>query len=211
MSGVIKSAESLGGWDDGNKPAEPELSPSELAEVLERFAPESPVAEDATLPVDEDPLPSKRRRLQSYSTLGMPGEDVRTDEFPLPQANNEGHDPFQKFLATVQQHSSHSSSNVNTASGTLSPTFASFDPQQTSQALPMANPPATPSAAPLGSSALDFHPQLTPLMDLVDWDASLEHFLDSQYNTTTDGRDWSIINGDVDWSIVNGTGPPHGS
>ena len=33
--------------------------------------------------------------------------------------------------------------------------------------------------------AFEFHPQLAPFVDLVDWDASLAHFLDDQYDESS--------------------------
>lgn len=187
MADVIKRAESQGFSEGGSFPAchaESELPPFELTDVLQRFAPESQMEETTTSPLDELPLPSKKRRLQDNTLPIQPPQDVAMNDIAPTQTKVDGHDPFQRFLSTVQQHSGF---NFNPAATSFQPGLGGFETEQP-QAMLTAQPQTASYAEPIGDPGLDFHPQLAPFMDMVDWDASLQHFLDSQYNE--DSLNW---------------------
>lgn len=185
MAHVIERAESRGFSVGEDAPSSSDLSSFELAEVLQRFAPTYSTADESTSPVDDSPLPSKKRRVQETTQASLPANDVQMDDFPTAQPIDQNIDPFQRFLTTVQQHTGN---GLNPTANSFQPSLSDFEAQR-SQAFPTTGSQNMSFAPPGESSSLGFDPQMAPFMDMVDWDASLNHFLESQYNG--ESPDWS--------------------
>lgn len=182
MADVIKRAESRGFSEEPDTHNAQELSSYELAEILQKFAPESETSEPATSPVHQTPLQSKKRKVDEGET-SSPDEQqaqdlVMEDSCPTP-LNSHGVNPFQQLMSTVQQPRN---GNDTMGSSAFQPTtMAGFDPQQP-QVMPVSGPQDMLVASPRGASTFQFdNSQLATFADLVDWDASLQYFLD-QYN-----------------------------
>lgn len=201
MADVIKRVESRGSSVGDSCTAAADLSPFELEDVLQRFAPESKTAA-TTSPADEPGLPSsKKRRFHETALPTHPTEDVPMDDSSLAQLpETEGYEQFQKFLTTIQQH----------GSNRLNPTADSFQPALTGFEAPSSQPqltadlPSTPDAFAAGSSSGP-GPQLAPFMDMIDWNASLHYFLSDQNNG--DPFDWDSMNPDP--GLQNGAAWEH--
>lgn len=197
MADVIKQAESRGFVEDSCTTSNQELSPLELAETLQRFAPDDQAAEANSSPTNKSNLPAKKRKLRDITSLDQ-DTDVTMDDSTPATANKKTYQPFERFFATVQQHNTN---NPDLTTGTFQQTPA--DPTiQRSQTFPMSNPQDMTFGAPVEGSAFEFHPQMAPFMDMVDWDASLDHFLNSQYD---EGNldDWDL--GGADLGLQGGT------
>lgn len=189
MADVIKRAESRGFSEAIDTHTGQELSPFELAEILQRFAPESEMTEPTTSPVHQASLYSKKRRVEEETPLDDPkAQDLVMDDSWPTHLNAHGIHPFQQLMTTVQQHGS---SNAIIGTNTCQPTTATgFDPQQ-SQVMPVAGPEDMLVASSRGGSTFQFdNSQLASFADLVDWDASLQYFLD-QYNG--DEPEWTSV------------------
>lgn len=186
MANVIKRAES-GGFSAGeDATSSSDLSSFELAEVLQRFAPTYSTADNSTSPSDDSPpLPSKKRRVQETTHTSLPANDVQMDDFPTAQPIDQNIDPFQRFLSTVQQHTGN---GLNPTANSFQPSLGNFEAQQL-QAFPTTGSQNMSFAPPGESSSFGFDPQMAPFMDMVDWDASLDHFLESQHNG--ESPDWN--------------------
>lgn len=180
MARVIKRAESQGFVDDSSSgSAVHELSSVEMGEVLQKFAPDDAASDHAASSASNSDSSSKKRKLEATAS---PDADMDIDAFmdqsqaATTNSNMKDLQPFEKFLATFQQQNSNGSAFfANTTAPPLSKNLGPHlsDPSTISQEMPF--------VAPAGSSsAFDLPPQLGPFMDLVDWDASLEHLLESQ-------------------------------
>lgn len=179
MAHIIKQAEARGFCDGSDSSGASELSSVELDEVLRAFAPKSVVADPPTSSVDEGPPPSKQLKVQEHASLEQQVDDEPLNHVGPAQTNNR-FEPFHKFTTTVQ----HRNNSMNAI-----PSSVAGSGQQQPQAMSTASPQnSLSSAVPFGGSSFDFDPQLAPFVDLVDWNASLEHFLESQYNE--DGQQW---------------------
>lgn len=200
MADVIKRVESRGSSVGESCTAAAELSPFELEDVLQRFAPESKTT-TTTSPVDEPGLPSsKKRRFRETALPNHPTEDVPMDDFSLAQPENEGYEQFQKFLIAVQQH----------GSNRLNPTADSFQPAPTAFEAPSAQPPFAadlPGASDAFAAGSSFgpDPQMAPFVDMIDWNASLGYFLSGQNDG--DFFDWDSMNPDP--GLQNGAAWEH--
>lgn len=195
MATVIKQAKSRGFVEDSASATDSELSTLDMADLLQRFAPND-AAEQSSSPANETALPAKKRKLQ-VSTESDHDMDVAMGDTPLVAKDEKDYRSIERFFASVQQHNS----NINPEStgDMLMPENARMQP---SQSLPASNPPNMPLPRPGDSSAFEFHLQMVPFMDLVDWDASLEHFLhNDQYGNGSFGLDF----GAGDFGVWDGT------
>ncbi|KAK3669817.1 hypothetical protein LTR78_010275 [Recurvomyces mirabilis] len=192
MAHVIQAAESRGFVVGEHAPAGSELSPDKLAEILQKFAPEDLVAGSMSSPAVDKPLSSKKRRFRKDLLPDQHAENVWMDGNPPIETNNAVSldDPFQRFLTTIQQHSD-SSASVATGADPIGDIITTQP-----HTLPTADPQYIPFAAPPESPASQFK-QLAPFLEMVDWDASLEHFLDNQYSESSN-LDWCFGNTDLD-------------
>ncbi|KAF2158763.1 hypothetical protein M409DRAFT_38103 [Zasmidium cellare ATCC 36951] len=194
MADIIKQAASHGFSGLGDMSTSltgSELSPFELAEILQRFAPDSQMPETATSPVVGSHLPLKKRRFHENALPKQQVLDVQMEVGDATQTNDQGLEPFQKFLTTVQQHNGN---GLNPTASNFQPSLPAFEAQQL-QALPTTDWQKMSFAEPMGDPSFDIHPQLAPFVDMVDWDASLEHFLNSQCSEAN--PDWATINPDL--------------
>lgn len=182
MATVIKQAESQGFVGDGASTTDSELSTLEMADLLQRYAPDDATAEQSSSPANEIALPSKKRKFQA-TTHSDRDMDISMGDTP-PVANDEkDYRAIEKFFATVQQHNNN---NADPTTGVMPETaeLQSFQP------LPTSDSHSTSFPVPGGNSAFEFHPQMAPFVDLVDWDASLEHFLNGQYDNGSFGLEF---------------------
>lgn len=164
MAHVIKQAESRGFVKDDSTSSATvaPLSSVEMAHVLQRFAPELNSRHSRLDPGISDSRSKKRKifsdsddtLMADYSQSGGPAKDVH---------------PFEKFVTTVQRHSIGNPMPAKPVAEAPNQPFSVAN-----EGLEMMHP-SVPQAC-------EFHPQLAPFVDLVDWDASLEHFLDAQYD-----------------------------
>ncbi|KAF2478431.1 hypothetical protein BDY17DRAFT_306379, partial [Neohortaea acidophila] len=165
MAHVIKQAESRGFVEDDSRASATvaPLSPVEMAHTLQRFAPDDPTA--ATVQVDSTPeyleSQSKKRRL-------IPNSDVPMADSPQLGGPAEDLHPFEKFFAMVKRQNIGNPMPVEPV-----PTASTQPGTAANEGLEIMDPSAP---------TFEFHPQLAPFVDLIDWEASLEHFVDSQYD-----------------------------
>lgn len=200
MAEVIKQAELRGFVEDGASNVDRELSSFELTELLERFAPEDAISQ-STYSLPEAPLHfAKKRKLQATSADEDDMDAVMGH--PAPTASNGSElRPYERFFATVQQN------------GDAQPPLLRHTAQQPPQdpralgqppSQPLTHAQEMPFMVPAGSTGFDFHPSL---VDIVDWDASLQLFLNNQqYAGDMNAGDASSGHLELDeWVLPDGT------
>ncbi|KAF2478462.1 hypothetical protein BDY17DRAFT_258898, partial [Neohortaea acidophila] len=178
MASVIKQAESRGFVEDDSKSGATvaPLSSTEMAQTLQRFAPEDSIAATVDPPPGNLDSESKKRKLCASNGPTF-DSDIQMADYSQSGGSAKDPHPFEKFVTTVQRRSIGNPMSANPVSTAANQPFSVAN-----EGLDMMD-----SSVP----AFEFHPQLAPFVDLIDWDASLEHFLDTQ--SDGENSDWAKL------------------